>query len=105
MLFFLYHSPFLSDISAVAAAIAASVTAAAESASAAAQITQEICHAQLHTAAAVKGYGIAVHALSLLIPGTAVLKSLEQHLLLHILRIKADRFFRMLKRSHIISQP
>ena len=63
--------------------------------------TQEICHAQLHTAAAVKGYGIAVHALSLLIPGTAVLKSLEQHLILHILRIKADRFFRMLKRrSH-----
>lgn len=86
---------------AVAASVTAAITAAAQTSSAAAEIAQQVCDTELHTAAAVKPSRIAVHALSLLIPAASVLKTLKEHLILGVLRVKPYRLLRIAPgRSH-----
>lgn len=90
--------------SAAVAPVTASITAAAQASPSAAEIAQKVGETELHAAAAVKCPGITVGTLALLIPAAAVLQTLEQHLILHVLRIKTDRFFRVFQSSHVISQ-
>ena len=82
-----------------------SASAAAQPAATAAQITEQICNTEFHAQIAAARPRISIHALPLLIPGTAALQALQQHLVLHILRLQPYGFLRMFQCSDIAAHP